>query len=246
MFPVVLVLGSLALGHCVGPNIQSSISGYYHTNMRDVFVGVLCIVAFFMFSYDGYTKWDALAGKMACLFALTVAFFPTSADPPYNACTILPLPAAPWVSNVHYLAAALLFFTLTLFSLVLFTKSRGGMTPQKRKRNVIYRVCGVVMLLCIAFLAVYFAFFKHVVVAWKPGVLGRNTGAVGFRCFVAHERRVYLQGQSPGVSHRYWGEMGALLGDKNGLVNSRGRRTSGPASGLQARTHPPWMDLACR
>jgi len=168
LFPIILVLGSIALGNCVWPDIQSSISGYYHTNMRDVFVGVLCIVAFFMFSYEGYSKWDALAGKMACVFALGVAFFPTSVDLPYNACTIIPAHAIYWVSKVHYISAALLFFTLTLFSLVLFTKSDGEMTPQKKKRNLIYRICGTIMFLCIALIGFYFAFFQHIVLTWKP------------------------------------------------------------------------------
>ena len=36
--------------------IQESISHYYYTGMRDVFVGALCAVALFMFFYSGYNK----------------------------------------------------------------------------------------------------------------------------------------------------------------------------------------------
>ena len=38
--PFVLAVGNRILG---GPGIQSSISAYYYTGMRDVFVGSLCV-----------------------------------------------------------------------------------------------------------------------------------------------------------------------------------------------------------
>jgi len=53
--------------------IQESISHYYYTGMRNVFVGALCAVALFMFFYCGYDKWDDLAGDMAGIFAIGVA-----------------------------------------------------------------------------------------------------------------------------------------------------------------------------
>ena len=43
-FPFVLSLGALILFQT---GIQSSISSYYHTYMRDVFVGTLCVIGFF-------------------------------------------------------------------------------------------------------------------------------------------------------------------------------------------------------
>jgi hypothetical protein len=169
VLPVLLVGGSIAFSNCVWPDIQSSISGYYHTIMRDIFVGILCVVAFFLFAYKGYSRADTLAGKAACVFTLGVAFFPTSMDEPFTACTIKPVFNTYWVSElltintvskIHYISAALLFATLTFFSLVLFTKTKGNLTKQKLRRNVIYRICGVVMALCIVLLGFYFAFFK--------------------------------------------------------------------------------------
>jgi hypothetical protein len=170
LLPVLLVAGSIAFSTCVWPDIQSSISGYYHTIMRDLFVGILCIVAFFLFAYNGYSRVDAIAGKAACVFALGVAFFPTRMDEPFTECTIKPVFATYWtselltldtVSKIHYLSAALLFATFTFFSLVLFTKSKGEQTRQKVKRNLIYRVCGIVMALCIGLLGFYFAFLEQ-------------------------------------------------------------------------------------
>jgi len=71
--PFVLAFGKIILG---SPGIQSSISGYYYTGMRDVFVGSLCAIAVFMMSYKGYDHRDELAGDLACAFASGVALFP--------------------------------------------------------------------------------------------------------------------------------------------------------------------------
>src|SRR2546422_1314512 len=75
--PFVLALGKILLE---GPGIQSSISSYYHTGMRDVFVGSLCAIAVFLISYHGYEQKDDIAGDLACVFALGVALFPTTPE----------------------------------------------------------------------------------------------------------------------------------------------------------------------
>lgn len=166
-FPVILVVGSVVVGGC--EEIQGSISGYYHTVMRDIFVGVLCIVAFFLFAYNGYESVDKIAGKLACFFALGVTFFPTGLDEPFTSCTIPPLPGSYLISKIHYAFAASLFLTLTYFSLFLFTKSSGNPTPEKLKRNIVYKVCGFIMLSCIILLAIYFLFFEHSAIReYKP------------------------------------------------------------------------------
>jgi hypothetical protein len=48
LLPFVLMLGVFLIFG--GRVIESSISSYYHTGMRDVFVGALCGIALFMFS----------------------------------------------------------------------------------------------------------------------------------------------------------------------------------------------------
>ena len=51
---------------------------------------------------------------------------------------------------------------LSYFSLVLFTKTKEGElpTPEKKRRNVVYVVCGVVILVCIALIGLFHLFFK--------------------------------------------------------------------------------------
>jgi hypothetical protein len=47
--------------------------------------------------------------------------------------------------------------------LVLFTKTNPAkrMTQRKKQRDVVYTVCGFTILVCIALVAVDFAFFRH-------------------------------------------------------------------------------------
>ena len=69
--PIVLVLGSVLVSNC--DEIQSSISDYYHTLMRDVLVGTLCGIALFLFTYKGYDKRDNIAGTLASYMSATIA-----------------------------------------------------------------------------------------------------------------------------------------------------------------------------
>ncbi len=138
--PVVLALWGFALCECV--EIQPSISDYYGLRTRDVFVGILFAIAWFLFTYRGYERKDDVAGNLACLFALGVALFPNR--------------GTDWERAVHFGSALALFLVLSYFSLFLFTKSGGSPTPEKRIRNRIYTVCGVSMLVCIALIGLYY------------------------------------------------------------------------------------------
>ena len=62
-----------------------------------------------------------------------------------------------WRALVHYISAALFLMALAFMSLFLFVKSnipKGKRSPEKIKRNRVYRVCGIIMLLalCVIFL----------------------------------------------------------------------------------------------
>ena len=146
LFPVVLAFGCVLLSPLTG--LQESISAYYGTIMRNVFVGVLFTIGWFLFSYKGYADQDDIAGDLACLFALGVALFPIT-NP------------EKWVQVMHLIFAASLFITLAYFSMVLFTKSDGNMTDRKATRNKIYKTCGWVMLVCIAMILLTKTAFKH-------------------------------------------------------------------------------------
>ena len=146
--PVLLAAGCFVLGRC--DHLEPSISDYYGTPMRDLFVGLLFAIGLFLFSYRGYDRRDEWAGKLGCCFAVGVALFPTTST-------------TRWVHEIHFVFAAALFLTLSGFSLFLFTQTQEGVRPTMKKvqRNRIYRVCGTIMLACIGGVALYKAFLTN-------------------------------------------------------------------------------------
>ncbi|MDY0099334.1 MAG: hypothetical protein RBR81_09040 [Bacteroidales bacterium] len=124
-----------------------TISLFYYSGMRDVFVGALCAIALFMFFYRGYDKWDNRLGNIAGICALCTAWFPTTESGPQD------LPG-----KIHFTSAAILFTILAAFSLFLFTRKVSHPTTQKLKRNRIYIICGLVMIVCLLFILTYFIF----------------------------------------------------------------------------------------
>ena len=57
--------------------LEGSISAYYHTGMREVFVAILAALGIFLLCYKGPEKWDVLAAKIAGASAILVALLPT-------------------------------------------------------------------------------------------------------------------------------------------------------------------------
>jgi len=143
--PFILYVGGLII---FNTRLQGSISSYYHTDMRDVLVGMLFAMGFFLLSYKGYEKSDNLAGDLGFVFALGVALFPTT---PQEA------GGSSFIGYLHMAFTVLFFSTLIYFSLFLFTKTdpEKSPTPRKLQRNKVYRVCGITMSVCILLIAVY-------------------------------------------------------------------------------------------
>jgi Mn2+/Fe2+ NRAMP family transporter len=145
LLPFVLMFGVLLTNK--GEIIQESVSHYYYTNMRNVFVGAICAIALFLFFYSGYNKWDDWAGNLAGLFAVGVSWFPTTDVGP----TTL-------IGKIHFICATLFFLILATFSLFLFTKKSMNPTPRKLTRNKIYIICGIAMIACLITILIYYNF----------------------------------------------------------------------------------------
>lgn len=135
------IFGGLLFGNI---GVQSSISAYYYTNMRDFLEGTLLGVGVFLLTYYGYSKLDRILSSAAGLMGICIALFPT-----YNA----PGPVGifqidPMVSfYLHMGSAAAFFLLLAYISLFLFTKTGPTvMTDRKKIRNIIYKVCGITIL----------------------------------------------------------------------------------------------------
>jgi len=124
--------------------LQGSVSGYYYTGVRDVLVGSLCAIGVFLFTYSGHDDLDKWITNAAGVFAIGVAFFPTA---PEN-----PSASARATGYVHVTFAALLFVTLAVIALWLFRKTEQGVErkQEKKRRDLVYLVCGSIIVLCVA------------------------------------------------------------------------------------------------
>ena len=132
-----------------GIDIQENMSSYYHTPLRDVFVGTLCVIGVFLICYRGYDwveNWSANAGGVA---ALGVALFPLDAHSN-------PLFQKSLIGYLHTLSGGVFFLTLAIYSLYHFPRnSRIEKEPHLRERSFIFRISGAVILLCMTAMAAY-------------------------------------------------------------------------------------------
>jgi hypothetical protein len=145
-FPVILAVGTWLIGRC--PCLNISVSAYYYTVMGNYFVGTLCGVSLFLFSYKGYDTLDQILSKAAAVFGLGVAFLPTNFKNSCADCTVFTRPASAFLNTAHYLTAAFFFTIMAAMSLFIFTKTDPSQppTPQKLQRNKVYRVCAYIMI----------------------------------------------------------------------------------------------------
>jgi hypothetical protein len=146
LLPVLLgPVGRLAFG----VPIQDNMSSYYHTPLRDVFVGSMCTIGVFLFCYRGYDRVEAWTAKFGCLGALGVAFFPL--DPGSD-----PLYQRSLVGYLHSFSGGVFFLTLAFYSLYHFpTRKDAEHAPHEAERNFVYRTSGVVILLSMAAMGAY-------------------------------------------------------------------------------------------
>jgi hypothetical protein len=137
--PFLLVIAKLIYNGTF--ELEYSISDYYDNGTAgDILVGVLFALAFFLVSYRGYAAIDSIAANFGCAFALGVALFPTTSGNKF-------------VHYSHFVFAVLLFSDFIFFSIYLFRKKNPTPTPQKEKRNAVYLICGIIMIVCIVAIA---------------------------------------------------------------------------------------------
>jgi hypothetical protein len=137
LLPFALPLGySLSTGRW---RLLASVSSYYYTDMRNVLVGSMCAVGVFLVCYR-YRRWDDVFATIGGVCAIGVAMCPTR-----------PADASRWAAAVgvlHVVFAALFLVNMALISWFLFTLSdrpAGLRTAGKNARNLVYRVCAVLV-----------------------------------------------------------------------------------------------------
>jgi hypothetical protein len=63
----------------IGNELPDSLSGYYYSHMRNVFVGGMCVAGVFLMFYRGDDPLERWLTNFAGLFAVGIAMFPTTA-----------------------------------------------------------------------------------------------------------------------------------------------------------------------
>jgi hypothetical protein len=157
LLPFVLYVGNQIIGY----GVQPSMSGYYYTPMRNIFIGALCALAIFLITYDGWDRADTVITNVAGIGTVGTALCPTS---PVNAT------GHQAVVGIFHLSFAGFTFVLLAVMSLRFAKRVPtpaglsfwqrvcyalGFTPPGSSRTttaelVTYRVSGFTLLVCLA------------------------------------------------------------------------------------------------
>jgi hypothetical protein len=113
-------------------------------------------MALFLFAYKGYESKDDIAGNLASFFAFGAVFFPTSILDSFTRCIPYRIDN-PVFHSIHIFCAAGFLLTLAYFTLFLFTikDENKKTTKMKKRRNVLYKAVGIIMLSCIFLIFIY-------------------------------------------------------------------------------------------
>lgn len=144
LLPALLILGGLvSLG-----GVEPSISDYYHTILRDLYVGTLTAIAVFLIAYPGHLRttdeWlsDDIITTIAGIAALGVAFLPN--EPRLGQATLATVTqqmlGAHLAAIGHYVSAVIFLGGLGTICLRKFARTA---SPGRRR---IYRGCGWIIL----------------------------------------------------------------------------------------------------
>jgi hypothetical protein len=157
-----------------GVHVRGSISAYYHTSVRDIFVAGLCVIGFFLATYrSGQAKTlDFWLSLVAGIAVILVVFFPTMRPhllPDAPRCGVTPMPEGcsftqqkfgerP-VAWVHFTFAAIFILSLAAMCFFVFAKSEKQRSSNPKMETnprmaTILSACGWVILLAVAWVAI--------------------------------------------------------------------------------------------
>lgn len=142
----------VALSFAFGYDFPNSISAtYYRAPCITPFMVILGSAGFLLVSYKGYDTVDDIINTCAGIFGLMICLYPcwTSAFEAVGTFQLSPNIS----STIHNLSAIGFFGCLSWNSLFQFTKcGTEEITEAKKKRNIIYRICGYGMVASFALL----------------------------------------------------------------------------------------------
>lgn len=175
-------------------SVRGSLSAYYHTPARDLFVAALCITGVMLLTYMAgqMSTWDFWLSSTAGVAVLGVALFPTmrpglEASAPRCGPEAVPVPPGctqlqqafgeTAVATVHYIAAGI--FILTLAAICFLFARRDAVYSNRIGRARLHRICGVVIIAAVAWVGLGSALEANVF-AFTPLYLGEVVSVYAF------------------------------------------------------------------
>ncbi len=154
LLPLILLAANpiaLSIEHSSCGWLPNSVSGYYYSPVRNIFVGALVGLGLFLIAYVGADLGDRVITDLAGVFTLGVAFFPTTptvASPASATCeTVSHLSSRQQViGDVHAVSAVLFLLFLAWMAIRFTTTDSPQPSPQRLLRNRIYWICAIVIL----------------------------------------------------------------------------------------------------
>ncbi len=154
--------------------LLSSISHYYYSRSAVFFIAILSAFGLLLISYKGYEKdkdteifSDNLITHIGGISALLVVLLPTTCIGSNsveitNMCLLQNYPLFGHdneiIRIVHLVSAGVFLFTMGYMSIFRFTKTKGRLTDEekmeKKKKNYVYRICGIAVWISIGILAI--------------------------------------------------------------------------------------------
>lgn len=150
LLPFLSILSVLLIRDRPETALYSISATYYLSPALAVVLGAASVV---LMCYDGYSLIDNVVTCLAGVFGIMIVLFPCSTGWIAAGTRVgffqIPVEAS---HIVHCASAAVFFILLSFNCLFLFTRTGGssGMTRGKRRRNIVYRVCGIGMLVFMA------------------------------------------------------------------------------------------------
>ena len=123
---------------------------YYYDSCIVPFMIILGSAGILLICYNGYDKQDDIICTIAGILGLCICLFPCS-DLRSSGELVGTFKLPVKISGIlHYISAISFFGLLAYNSLFLFTKTSGEITLEKKKRNLIFRICGIGMVVSFA------------------------------------------------------------------------------------------------
>jgi hypothetical protein len=137
---IAVALGPLTTLFADG-DLESISAAYWAGGVSQIiFLGFLFATAAFFLAYNGYSKMEMIASKLAAVSALGVALAPCICDHPQH--VVL-------VKYLHGISAGVMFLILTYFCYVFYRRAMAKHHARAKARAGIYALCGVTMLVAI-------------------------------------------------------------------------------------------------